>query len=136
MAWNDIGFSETLVREDTVATQQELDPLQFESFAPELSASKLTGLMQSQDGKVLLNLDENFIVISDGTEERIRLGKLKDGTFGIELKDQQGNSLMRIGDVNVIKSADNTMELDFDETRILIRDIGGTPRVLLGKGDF
>ena len=135
MAWDQIGFTENLVREDTQGIQtQQVDPLQFEQNTPEFSGSKLTGLLQSRDGRVQVNLDENYIIISDGIQERVRLGKQSDGAYGLLVKDENGNQLMNItGATNLLQSADKSLEINFNETQIVVRNAGGTPVVLMGK---
>mgnify|MGYP001587424957 FL=1 len=134
MSYIDIGFTVNLIRSDLLPAEGEvLDPLAFEQLAPEFSGGKLTGILSSQDGKVKINLDENFIVISDGTEERARLGKLPDGSYGILIKDKSGNKLFEFGSINLIQAPSGNLQMDFDEERILVKDVGGTPRVLIGK---
>lgn len=135
MAWDQIGFTENLVREDTQGAQtQQLDPLQFEQNTPEFSGSKLTGLLQSRSGRLQINLDEDYFISSDGVQERFRLGKQLDGSYGLIIKDENGNILMNItGSTNLIQSPDKSLEINFNTTQLLIRDAGGLVRVLLGK---
>lgn len=134
MSWNDIGYTENLIREDfEVEQDQQIDPLAFEQNTPDFSGSKLTGLIQSQNGKLQMNLDENYFFVTDGVQERARLGKLEDGTYGILIKNQEGKELLKFGDKNIIKSPDDSLELNFDETQLIVRNEGGTPLVLLGK---
>ena len=116
---------------------QQLDPLQFEQYTPEFSGSKITGVLSSQDGRIKIDLDNNTIIISDGVEERVRLGELSDDSVGLLIKDVNGNVLMQIsGDTNIIQSSNKHIQLDFFEERLLIKDQSNTPRVLIGKGDF
>lgn len=94
MSYLDIGFTENLLREETLPDQtQQLDPLQFDQFAPEFSGSKLTGLLQSQTGKLQVDLDNDVIIISDGVQERGRFGRQSDGTYGVIIRDKNGNIL-------------------------------------------
>src|SRR3972149_5908345 len=104
MSYLDLGFSENLSIA-TIGSGDQLDPLAFEQFTQEISGSKLSGLLQSQDGRVKVDLDNNTIIISDGIVERIRLGKQSDDSYGFLLKDQNGNTLIQVGgNTNIIKS--------------------------------
>lgn len=131
MSWSDIGFNENL----SVAEigSQQLDPLAFEQFTQEISGSKLSGLLQSQDGRVKVDLDNNTIIISDGIVERVRLGKQADDSYGFILKDKSGNILIQFNDlVNLIQSPDTKLKLNFDNNNLTVSDDGGI-RVILGK---
>ena len=135
MSWDQIGYSEYLTREENlISSSQELDPLAFDNFAPELSGSKLTGLIQSQDGRVKLDLDNNSLIISNGVVESVRLGKLDDGTYGLQIQDKNGNLLMRIGDRNFIQSPTGAFKADFDAENITASE-NGTPLALFGRQD-
>ena len=132
--YTQLGYDISLTRSDNlISNTQELDPLAFESFAPEISGSKLTGFVKSQDGRLQLNLDENYLVITDGVVERIRLGKLADGSYGLLIKDNNAKNLMQVGDINFIQSIGEVFKLDFEEEQILIKDQGGRVVLLLGK---
>ena len=135
MSYLDVGFNENLIREDILPNQtQQLDPLQFEQFVPEFSASKLTGLLQSRSGRLQMQLDEETFIVSDGAVERIRLGKLADDSIGFLVKDINGNVLMQIsGDVNLIQSSNKHMQLNFNDETLIVTDEGSTPMVLVGK---
>ena len=134
MSWDNIGYNENLTRSENLPTDtQELDPLQFEQFAPEFSGSKLSGVLSSQDGRVKLDLDNNTIIISDGVVERVRLGRQSDDSYGIIIKDKNGNTLMQFNDARqIIQVGSENVQIDFDNEYILISE-GGIGRVLLGK---
>ena len=134
MSWDNIGYNENLTRSENLPTDtQELDPLQFEQFAPEFSGSKLSGVLSSQDGRVKLDLDNNTIIISDGIVERVRLGRQSDDSYGIIIKDKNGNTLMQFNDARqLIQVGSENVQIDFDNEYILISE-GGVGRVLLGK---
>ena len=90
-----------MIREDTLSASsgqaQELDPLQFEQFAPEFSAEKIqSGILQSKRGKAVFNLENDFFKITDGVSDLIRYGVLTDGTLGISILDDFGNEIGRI----------------------------------------
>ena len=136
MAWDEIGFSEGLTRTENLQQEgfQELDPLQFEQFAPELSGSKLTGIVKSQNGKLELDLDGEKLVITDGVIERVRLGKQTDDSYGLVIKDINGNILMQItGDINFIQSSNQRTKLDFVANKLTIKEEGGLTRVVIGE---
>lgn len=135
MSYLDVGFNENLIRQELLPDpSQQLDPLQFEQFAQEFSGSKLIGLLQSRDGKITIDLDNNTIIVSDGVVERVRLGKLADDSIGLLIKDINGNVLMQIsGDTNIIQSSNKHMQLNFKDETLIVTDEGGTPVVLLGK---
>lgn len=134
MNYLDAGYDQFLSRIPP-ATDQELDPLQFEQNAPEVSASKIQGgIIQTTDGKTALNLEQGYFRVNDGATEVIRLGVQEDGTIGILIKDRDGNELMRfVGSTNILRSPQGNMELNFNETQLLLRDDGGTPFLLFGK---
>lgn len=134
MSWDQIGYTDNLIREDTESVNIELDPLQFEQYAPEFSGAKINGIVQSQSGRVKIDLDNNAFIISDGTTERIRLGKLLDDSIGLLIQDINGNKLMQIsGDTNLIQSSSAHMQLNFNDETLIVTDEGGTPIVLIGK---
>jgi len=143
MSYLDIGFDENLSRIDPGANQteqqpQELDPLAFERFTDVISGSKIQGgAISSPDGKVKVDLENGVFKVNNGLEDLVSLGILPDGSVGLLIKDNKGNILMQISsDKNIIQSPNEHFQVDFVEERILAKDAGGTPRVLIGKGDF
>lgn len=133
MSWADIGFNENLSIADVGQQGQQLDPAQVEQMIPEMSASKLSGFIKSQNGQLQMDLDGNSFVVTDGVVERVRFGKLLDGTYGLLIKNNNDQTLMQIGEKNIIQSPDQAMLLDFDNTQFLIKDAGLNPIILLGK---
>lgn len=135
MSWDQIGFTEGLTRSENLPTvTPDMDPLQFEQFAPEFSASKLTGSLKSQDGKVELDLDGEKLIITDGVIERVRLGRQSDDSYGLIVKDINGNTLMQItGDINFIQSSNGRTKLDFVANKLTIKEVGGLTRVVIGE---
>lgn len=111
----------------------QLDPLTFEQVTPQISGSKIEGALSSQNGRLTLDLNENFFTVSDGVVDRVRMGKLEDGSYGLLIKDNNGNSLLQAGDTNVMQSGSGNIVLDFDNQQLIIKDEGGTPRVVVGK---
>lgn len=132
MAYTDIGYNQWLTREENISSQQ-FDPAQVEQMIPEMSASKLSGFIKSQNGLLQMDLDNNSFVVTDGVVERVRLGKQNDGTYGLLIKDNNDQVLMQIGETNLIQSPDGSLLIDFDNTQLLVKDEGGTPIILLGK---
>lgn len=132
MSYLDLGFNENLSLANTVDQPQQMDPLAFEQLTPQIPGAKLSGLIQSQDGRVKLDLDNNSLIISDGVVEAVRLGKLSDGTYGLLIKDKNGNKLMQMGDINFIQSPTGAFKADFDAENITASE-NETPIALFGK---
>ena len=133
MSYLDIGYTDFLAQQDTQNKQQ--DPLELDYNIPELSGSKIVGgLLTSNDGKTQFNLEQGTFKVSDGAQDRVVLGVLPDGSVGLLIKDINGNILMQIsGDIDLIKSADESMSLDFNEAQLIVRNEGKVPVVLIGK---
>ena len=133
MNYLDAGYDSFLSRIPPPLDQ--VDPLQFEQNNPEISASKIQGgVMQSQDGKTAVDLEQGYFRVNDGAMEIVRLGVQQDGTIGLLIKDREGNELMRfVGSTNILRSPQGNMELNFNEIQFTVKDEGGTPVVLLGK---
>lgn len=138
MSYLDKGYDENLIRIEPASqqqSQQELDPLQMDSFTDQISASKLQGgAMISPDGKIKLDLDQGFFLVSDGVQELVRFGVLPDGTTGLLIKDGQGNTLLQVSQgVFLMQSSDKAMSIDLIAAQLLVRDAQQRVRVLLGK---
>lgn len=131
----DYGYNQYLQKGGSTVPNSEVDPLQFEQFTQDVPGDKMfSGLVTSNDGKVVLDLENNVIRISDGAIDRVTLGSLPDNTIGILIKDDNGNIIMQVsGEVNFIKSSDGTLEYNFIDKRILMRDDDGTPRLIIGE---
>lgn len=132
----DYGFNKYLERStNPSSTPLEIDPLQFEQFTQDVPADKIfSGLLTSQDKKVIIDLENNVLRITDGTTDRITLGVLPDEKIGLLIKDKDNNILMQISeDVSYIQTPDGTMQLNFNDRRIIVKEESGLPRVILGK---
>lgn len=132
--YTNLGYDITLTKSANLQQEGfiELDPLQFEQSTPEFSGSKLTGLIQSKDNRIKLDLDNNTLIISDGVVERIRLGKQSDDSYGFILKDKNGNILLQFNDLgNLIQSPDQNSKLDFDNNNYTVSE-NGIPRLIIG----
>lgn len=131
------GFNSFLLRPLEAGYTEQVG-LDSTSSYDQISGSQVKGdKITSLNGSLELDLQGDRYVVKEGEIDRVEFGRLSDGTIGLIIRDTNGNELMKIsGERNVIKSANNNIELDFDNERILIRDASGTPRVLIGKGDF
>ena len=140
MSYTDIGFDQFFQREIIPSTPDDrlISSFDFSSQVQNTSGDQIKGgLIQSQNQKVSLNLDKENFVISDGVNDRVTLGRLPDDSYGLLIRDEDGNILMQIsGLTNLIQSPNGHFQVDFNEERLLAKDAGGTPRVLIGKGDF
>jgi len=134
MNYLDLGYDEFLSKIPP-APSGELDPLQQDQFSPEISGSKVQGgVMQTSDGKTVLDLEQGFFGVNDGAEQIVRLGVQEDGSIGLMIKNREGKLLLRFtGDINLIQSPNEHFQADFNEERILAKDQGGTPIALFGK---
>jgi hypothetical protein len=137
MSYLDSGYDEFLNRIEPASQvqSQELDPLQFDSFTQQISASKLQGgVMLSPDGKIKMDLDQGYFLVSDGVQELVRFGVLPDGTTGLLIKDGQGDTLLQVSQgVFLLQSSDKAMSIDLIAAQLLVRDAQQRVRVLLGK---
>jgi hypothetical protein len=136
MAYTDIGFDENLNRIEATPDQsaQALDPLQFDTFTQQISASKLQGgIISSPDGKTQIDIDQGIFKVSNGVQDLITLGILPDGNVGLLIKNNDGQTLMQVsGDVNFIQSANGFMKIDMTNEIIKILNEAGIPVVELG----
>lgn len=134
MGYTDIGYNQFLTRDENFNNEiTQFDPMEFEQASPEFSGAKLQGIIQSQDGRVRIDLDNNSIIISDGVVERVRLGKQSDDSYGIRVLNKAGNILMQFDDNrNLIQVGSQNVQLDFDNEYLLISE-GGVGKVLIGK---
>src|SRR3990167_2206195 len=68
MAYDNIGYNENLTRSENLPTEsQQLDPLQFENFAPQISGTKIEGgIIKSRNGILILDTSwqEDFRTIN------------------------------------------------------------------------
>lgn len=101
--WSTIGFSENLIREDLLIPEdQELDPLAFDQFISEISASKIKGgILTSRNGNIEIDLDNEFISVKDGTIEKIRFGQYKGAFDYFFLNDNLGTLFDKTSGANV-----------------------------------
>jgi hypothetical protein len=133
MDYTEIGYDEFLSRVPQ-SQGNSISSLAFDNFTSDLSGSKVQGgVMQSNDGKVKIDLDSNSIIVSDGIAERVRLGTLPDDKIGLLIKDKDGNILMQISEgLNVIQSGSGVFQIDIDNERLVFYDEKKNPRAVLG----
>lgn len=120
----DSGFNDYLQREIMPPTNS-LTSIDIDSLFEGIDASKIfsSGPIKSSDGRLAWDLEQNSYVVSDGQGERVRLGKMENGEYGLRIKDQNGNVLMNITGVeNILQSSDGKMIIDFIKANIRIFD--------------
>ena len=132
--YTSLGFNDFLLRplEASFTEKVGLDSSSsFEQISGlQIKGDKITSLNKS----LSLDLENNSFTVRDGDVNRVEMGKLSDGSIGLIIRDNQGNVLMNIsGTVNKITSPTGNLEVDFNEERILIKNEGGIPTVLIGK---
>ena len=132
----DSGYDTYFQREVVPSSNNsDISEFDFESNYVGLSANQIaSGSMLSSNGRVSFDLDNENFIIRDGVVQRLRLGKLESGGYGLLIKNKDGNTLMEISDnTNVIKSSNGRLELNFDNTQILVRDLGDNVVTLIGE---
>ena len=132
----DSGYDTYFQREVVPSSNNsDISEFDFESNYVGLSANQIaSGSMLSSNGRVSFDLDNENFIIRDGVVQRLRLGKLESGGYGLLIKNKDGNTLMEISDnTNVFKSSNGRLELNFDNTQILVRDLGDNVVTLIGE---
>jgi hypothetical protein len=130
--YTDIGFSNLFEKE--VPASNDPSTLDLDAQIETLSGEKVRGgTMSSNDGRTQLGLDSGTYVVNDGVQERLRLGQMEDGSYGIRIKDKDGNVLMNItGDNNQIQSASAKMQIDLSAEQLRFYDETNL-RIIIGK---
>ena len=125
MAWDEIGFTVNLIRSDLLPAEGTvLDPLAFEQLAPEFSGGKLTGILQSQDGSVKLDLDNSSLLFKKGIQE-IAIGKLSDGSFGFQMINENGKKILSLNELEKFIGLDSNFKiLNIENNNIIIDNNG------------
>lgn len=89
--------------------------------------------MASENGRTAVDLDNGSILFGDGLVDRVRLGKMDDGSYGLVIKDTEGNVLLNItGETNLIQSKTGKMQIDLTEEQARWYDELNL-RILIGK---
>ncbi len=137
MNYSDLGYNSYLLR-PLEATYIEQVGIDSSVVYEQISGSQVRGDKISSLNRTLnLDLEHDSFILTDGSTNRIEFGKLPSGEIGLIIRDDKGNILLEIsGATNKIQSSNGHVNLDFNEERLLIKDEGGTPVVLIGKGDF
>ena len=83
--------------EKNMDTPVELSNQDYDATTNSIDASKIVGgVVSSTDNKTQFDLNNNTYIINDGLAERVRLGIMEDGEYGIRIKDKDGNVLMNV----------------------------------------
>ena len=134
MAYNDLGYNDFFDRSIVQPTNfiQSIDSeVLLEGIEGETILGQ--GAVKSSNGRLIMDLDGNTFLVSDGTAERVRLGQMEDGGYGLRVKDRKGNVLLNLTDeTNLIQSSDGRMKLDLSLKKFLVYDQTNL-RVLLGE---
>lgn len=128
----DSGFDSNMNK--IIEGESETSSLDFDALVESISASKISsGIMRSNDNKMSMNLDDASASWGDGLSERVKIGSLGDNEYGLLIKDQNGNVLMKIsGKENIIQSANGKMQIDLTDEQA--RWFGETAlQILIGK---
>ncbi len=135
MSYLDSDFTASLQR-DLFPGPTILSSLDLDAVTSSLDASKIAsnGPINSADRTSVFDLNAGTYTVNDGTVERIRLGRMDDGSYGLIIKDKDGNIILNItGDNNLIQSSNGHMQLDLLAEQLRVYDEANL-RILLGKG--
>ncbi len=136
MNYLDTQFNDNLER-DLFPVSGQLSSLDMDSVTQSLDIGKLTttGSLKSSDGRLAFDLEGNTYIVNDGTIERVRLGRMDDGSYGLRIQDKDGNVILNItGETNLLQSSNGHMQLDLTAEQMRIYDETNL-RILLGKGE-
>jgi len=134
MAYNDLGYSEFFDR-SIVQPTNYLQSIDSDVLLEGIDGESILGqgAVKSSNGRLIMGLDGNTFLVSDGTAERVRLGQMEDGGYGLRIKDRKGNVLLDMTDeTNLIQSNDKRMQLNLSLKKFLVYDQTNL-RVLLGE---
>jgi hypothetical protein len=135
MSYQSIGYDEFLTRiDDSSQLSAEMDASMFDNAVSDISSSKIQGgALISNSGKLFIDLENDVIRISDGSLDLINLGVLSDGSTGLELKDQNGTTIMKFTtSAQFLQAADKKMLVDFIKGYLLVKNDFEVPIVVLG----
>lgn len=137
MPYTDIGFTNTLERQESTSQQQsrELDSSQADLYLPEVTADKIVGgILQSVNGVIKIDLDNEVVTISDGGGSINEIGVLEDGTIGFLIKDKDENVIAKFTNTEMIlRSKLGVLYTDFIAEQELTVDEAGIPITLRGR---
>lgn len=133
MSYEDLGYTPFLTRQEETSFDV-ISPSDVNEVIPELSASKLQGgVLSSKSGAMSVDLEKDAWIVSDGTVEIVRAGVLEDGTIGLQIKDAEGNTLMKVtNDEMYLQSSDESLKTDYVAAQILAQE-NKIPVALFGK---
>lgn len=91
-------FSSRKERLTEIEAEENIEGFPFKDLVPR-------GSLIFKDGRTEINAEEGYIETTDGVVPRFRLGKQKDGTYGVRLWDKDGNILIdNTGNNNTINT--------------------------------
>lgn len=124
MSYIDTGYDEFFER-SIASPVEELQSIDADVVLEGISGQSILsdGSIESNNGKLAINLNKNSFSINDGVVERIRLGQTDDGEYGLIIKDREGNVLFNITSTsNLIQSSDGKMQLDLTDKQFRVYD--------------
>lgn len=134
MSYLDSGFDSNMEKLPQVSGSGELSSLDFDAILQDITANKLVGgTVSSVDKTMAMNLDAGVFTVNDGLIDRVQLGRIEGGQYGLVIRDSDGNEIFRItGDKNLIQSKTGKMQIDLDEEQARWYDETNL-RILIGK---
>ena len=137
MTYEDAGFDKYLLR-PLEATYTEQIGIDSSSAYEQISGLQVKGdTISSNNGNLKLDLQNDRFTVADGIVDRVEFGRLSDGSMGLIIRDSDGNEIMHIsGNMNIIQSSNQHMQLNFNEENLIVQDEGGQVKALFGKGVF
>lgn len=144
MSYLDSGYDKFFSRNKVTSTVMLDD--QSSLVIKQITGSTLaSGISQSNDGKIRVDWDKKQVVVADGANTRVVLGKIPgtaDDIYGIKIYNDEGDLVFDVtsGTANIasqVTVGDSNIVLDGTNKRILIND-GTYDRVLIGydEGGF
>ncbi len=133
MNYLDIGYNDSLLRPLEASFTEQIG-IDSATNLDQISGNQVRGdKITSLNKRMSIDLENDSFIISDGGINRVELGRLSDGSIGIALRDNLGNTLLNVTEnTNVLQSADGNIQLDFIQKRFIVKDETGAIRVLLG----
>ena len=112
MNYEDSGFNEFLSRDISDFGEPEYGEDMVSILTPRVSGSSIvSGISQSNTGKLVINWKTGEMTFSDGARKRVFLGKIEgtDG-YGIKIVDANGNTVLSTdGQVQTAGIADDSV---------------------------
>lgn len=142
MAYDDLGYDPWLQRANPPGVQAsgfpQMNPQMTDYLMQSISGSKVNGgVMVSSNGQFVLDLNNGYLKVNNGSGiDLITLGTLSDGSIGLEIKDNNGNTILEFSTTTaLLQSSDGHMFLDFIAEQLGVSDVANNLVVLLGQLD-